>query len=125
MNDGNGYHRHTIAELEQELREHSPSKFSAVLNSDLANAARLARRHGRDLRFASERGWLVWDGRRWRTDDGNRVMAKAKDTVKCIFVEIESADPNQQTSLFNWARRSQSADKIKAMVYLAQSEPGE
>lgn len=94
-----------------------------ILDSDMANAARLAARHGADLRYTAARGWFAWDGRRWAADEkGLRVQALAKETAKSIFGEIE--DAKDKDAIYRHARRSQSKASIDAMVWLARSEPG-
>jgi putative DNA primase/helicase len=94
-----------------------------ILDSDMANAARLAARHGHDLRYTAARGWFAWDGKRWATDEkGLRVQALAKDTAKAIFGEIEGAE--DRSAMFRHARRSQSKASIDAMIWLARSESG-
>jgi putative DNA primase/helicase len=92
-------------------------------DTDIANARRLARRHGRDLRFTVERGWFVWDGRRWAVDEkGVEVQARAKDTALAIFDEIRKA-PDRDARMRH-AKHSQSKSAIEAMIWLARSEPG-
>jgi putative DNA primase/helicase len=94
-----------------------------ILDSDMANATRLAARHGEDLRYTAARGWFAWDGRRWAADEkGLRVQALAKETAKSIFGEIE--DAKDKDAIYRHARRSQSKASIDAMVWLARSEPG-
>lgn len=92
-------------------------------DTDVANAARFAREHGADVRWTPERGWLVWDGRRWRPDEIGQIVALAKQTARRIFNELVAAGSSQrEAALFKWARQSQSADRIRAMLYLAQSD---
>jgi putative DNA primase/helicase len=93
------------------------------LDTDFANASRLAKLHGADLRFTPERGWIVWTGTRWVPDDQGWVMERAKDAAKSVFDEIRDADEAAQGQLFKWARRSQSAERTRAMLALTQSEP--
>jgi putative DNA primase/helicase len=94
-----------------------------ITDTDIANAQRLGVRHGQDLRFAPERGWIVWDGRRWAVDDkGIQVQARAKETALSIFDEIRGA-PDRDLRMKH-ARRSQSKSAIDAMIWLARSEPG-
>ncbi|MBK6350114.1 MAG: phage/plasmid primase, P4 family [Steroidobacteraceae bacterium] len=94
----------------------------SILDTDMANARRLALQHGDGLRFTPERGWLVWDGTRWTPDNAGRAMRAAKDTALAIFDEIK--DSRFQKELFQWARRSQSRERLQAMLALAESEPG-
>jgi hypothetical protein len=49
--------------------------------TDLGNARRLVRFHGRDLRYCANVGWFVWDGSRWKKDETNQVMRLAKQTI--------------------------------------------
>jgi D5 N terminal like len=93
-------------------------------DTDFANARRLAKLHGADLRFTPERGWIVWSGARWVPDDQGHVMELAKDAAKSVFDEIRDADEAAQGELFKWARRSQSIERARAMLTLTQSEPG-
>lgn len=94
-----------------------------ILDSDIANGKRLAARHGKDLKFTPERGWLVWDGRRWAVDDRCiQVQARAKETAIAIFDEIKDA-PDRDARMQH-AKRSQSKSAIEAMIWLARSEPG-
>lgn len=96
-----------------------------ITDTDLANARRLAARHGEDLRFTVETGWLVWDGRRFAIDEkGVRVQALAKSTAESIFREIGEANEDQRDILMRHAKRSQSKNAIDAMIWLARSEPG-
>jgi P4 family phage/plasmid primase-like protien len=106
-----------------EERTGSPDK-RIFHDSDFANARRLTKLHGPDLRFTPERAWIVWIGTRWVPDDQGRVMELAKDATKSIYDEIRDADEAARGELFKWARRSQSVERARAMLALTQSEPG-
>src|ERR1700733_13863956 len=77
-----------------------------ITDTDIANGARLAERHGENLRFTIERGWYVWGGRRWQCDEKMvALQGLAKETARSIFDEIKaSPDPK---AMFVHARRSQ------------------
>ena len=106
-----------------ENHEDDDPRAQAFTDTDIANAKRLAEQHGADLRFTPERGWLVWDGRRWAADEkAVAVQARAKATALAIFDEVKgSAD---RDALFRHAKRSQQKGAIEAMIWLARSEPG-
>lgn len=92
-------------------------------NTDMANAVRMARQHGRDVRFAREGKWLIWDDRRWWIDDkGVAIQGLAKQTAESIYDEIKLA--SEPKEMFKHAKRSQSKGAIEAMISLARSEPG-
>jgi P4 family phage/plasmid primase-like protien len=96
------------------------------LCTDSGNAERLADRHGANLRYCYPwLRWLVYDGTRWRVDDRGAVVRLAKDTARSIFEEAKEA-PDDETAkrLGKWATSSLSENKLRAMISLAQSEPG-
>lgn len=113
------------ADLSAEDAGETAAAPPSVLNlTDLGNAQRLVARHGADLRYVQEWGWMVWDGRRWDLDRTGEVMRRAKETAVSIAGEAEGlADPKLQAKVLAWARASQSRARLEAMVALAQSEP--
>ncbi len=96
------------------------------LCTDTGNAERLADRHGANLRYCYPWGkWLVYDGARWRVDDRGAVVRLAKDAARAIFEEAkEAGDDEAAKRLGKWASTSLSESKLRAMIALAQSEPG-
>jgi len=96
------------------------------LCNDTGNAERLADRHGANLRYCYPWGrWLVYDGARWRVDDRGAVVRLAKDTARSVFEEAkEAASDTSAKELGKWASSSLSESKLRAMISLAQSEPG-
>jgi P4 family phage/plasmid primase-like protien len=96
------------------------------LCTDTGNAERLADRHGANLRYCYPWGkWLVYDGARWQVDDRGAVVRLAKDTARSIFEEAKEAlDDETAKRLGKWAGSSLSESKLRAMISLAQSEPG-
>jgi putative DNA primase/helicase len=104
-------------------REVARAGSRVIDDTDIVNGKRLAERHGQDLRFTPERGWFVWDGRRWAVDEkGIQVQTRAKDTALALFDEIK--DALDQQSAYRHARKSQSKNAIEAMIWMARSESG-
>lgn len=95
-----------------------------IVDTDLVNARRFVRDYGGDVRWTSERGWFVYDGKRWVADTG-RAMERAKATALGIYDELKSVSTETQrlNELFKWAKKSQSAERLRAMLFLAQSDP--
>jgi putative DNA primase/helicase len=94
--------------------------------TDAGNAQRFARQHGADVRYCYAWScWLVWDGRRWARDAGDGIMARAKETARAIYAEaVGENDPGRRKALAAWAKTSENKERLRAMVMLAQSEPG-
>src|SRR5262249_16353646 len=96
--------------------------------TDLGNARRLVALHGENLRFVPEWGWLVWDGRRWCKreggGDGNGIgMEWAKETIRELYAESARLDDASRDALVKHAKSSERAERLRAMVSLAESEP--
>ena len=92
--------------------------------TDLGNAHRLVKRHGRDIRYCFPwRCWLVWDGRRWGRDETGAVYHKAKETVQSIHIEAGAIDDLEARKvLAKHALRSEAEERIRKMIELAKSE---
>ena len=89
--------------------------------TDLGNAERLVDAHGDDLRYVPGWGWLTWDGKRWRRDEGNLgARSKAAKVARSIRVEANRAQVKQYKRLASHAARSESAARIDAMVKLSE-----
>lgn len=102
-------------------------RFAGPWNlTDLGNAERMIVQHGRSLRYCYKwRKWLAWDGKKWAIDDTGEAERRAKLTVRTIYREAESLEGSEERKkAAGWAVRSESDARIKAMLSLAQSEPG-
>jgi putative DNA primase/helicase len=94
------------------------------LHTDLGNARRFIKRHGKSIHFIPEwRKWVVWNGSRWDIDNDGAAMRLAKDTVEAMYEEASKlASSAQRDALLKHAIRSQAEARLKAMVSLAESE---
>jgi putative DNA primase/helicase len=93
-------------------------------HTDLGNARRLVKRHGKNIRFIPEWGkWIVWNGSSWDIDNDGAVMRLAKDTVEAMYEEASKlASKTERDALLKHAIRSQAEARLKAIVSLAESE---
>jgi putative DNA primase/helicase len=98
--------------------------------TDLGNAERLVAYHGDAIRWdIARKCWRVWDGKRWAADSALRVNTLAADTARNIRKEAAAAprgdDKNDLgLALFGWAVKSESRDRLAAMIEVAKSRPG-
>jgi putative DNA primase/helicase len=118
-NGGRAYVERQIERAKIQVRE-----ARSEMMTDLGNARALVRLHGSDLRYVHAwSSWLAWDGGHWQRDDNEAVVRKAKATVEEIFVEAARvSDEALRTSLRKHAIASQNAQRLAAMVKLAESE---
>jgi putative DNA primase/helicase len=95
--------------------------------TDLDNARRFASTHHQDLRYVAKfKQWLVWDGKRWKTDDTQQVQRRAKQTIEALTAEASALSDNDvaKKERMRFALWSQAAGRIAGMIDLAKSEPG-
>lgn len=104
-------------------------KAPAILDehlSDLGNARRFVTQNVQDVRsvMAWRNPWILFDGQRWSPDSTGHIDRLAKQTVRRIYSEAARAqDDIQREQLLKHALRSESAQRIRAMLELARTEP--
>jgi putative DNA primase/helicase len=93
--------------------------------TDVGNAERLVDRFGDQLRFCGRfKSWYHFDGWRWIPDEMGIVVELAKEAARGIYREASEADPDQKKLLAKHAVTSERDARIRAMISLAESEPG-
>lgn len=92
--------------------------------TDVGNGRRLVSRHGENIRYCRPwKKWLIWDGKRWSTDETGSIYEFAKETVRSIYIEASNGgDSAVRKKLSDHASRSESSARIMAMVQMAQTE---
>jgi putative DNA primase/helicase len=92
--------------------------------TDSGNAERFERLCGGRFRYsAPEHHWYAWNGKRWETDRTGRAMDETKRVARAIDHEAGDTDDQQRrTDVRAWARRSESHERRRAMLTLAQGE---
>jgi putative DNA primase/helicase len=83
--------------------------------TDLGNAQRFVKRHGKIFKSCPVLGWLAWIGDRWSLDAAEGLIDKAvHDVVRAIKAESD----DEQVS--KWAHTSQGARHIGCIAKLAR-----
>lgn len=116
-----------IIEAPPEMENESRRPRRRYMNTDYGNAERFAAQHSAVVRYcAPRRKWLVWALKRWAWDETGEVMRLAKKTVRSIYGEAqaETKDDDKRKEISKHAAKSESAERISAMIKLATSEPG-
>jgi putative DNA primase/helicase len=96
--------------------------------SDVGNAELFAALHGDTFRYDRSvkggDGWLIWDGSRWIEDRTGAAERAAVDVARARYRAAASVeDLDERKRLASWALASESGNKIRAMLNLAQSLP--
>lgn len=69
--------------------------------------------------------WFAWDGTRWVMDPGELIFQRAKETIRHIYSEAASCgDEVIRKQRVQHAMKSESRERIMAMIKLAESEKG-
>lgn len=95
--------------------------------TDTGNAQRLATRHGQNIRYVHTwKMWFIWDDKRWVRDTRGAIYQLAKETARSIATEETKGvqDDKRFKELLSWSKQSLNQSRLRAMVDLAQSEPG-
>lgn len=94
--------------------------------TDLGNAERLIRAHGENLRFDADAGrWLRWIGTHWEADTTGGIQRLAAQVVRRMYGLLpDIADRSTADSWFAHIRRSESQQRLQAMVSLAATLDG-
>jgi putative DNA primase/helicase len=94
--------------------------------TDVGNAKRLVKQHGRDLRYCYPYNkFLIWDGKRWQLDITGEADRRAKSSIAAVYIEAAHAsDEDARKALARHALKSESDARLKAMLSQAQSESG-
>lgn len=103
---------------ESEFEDAGAESFNTT---DLGNAQRLIYLHGENVRYCHKWAkWLVWDGKRWRTDDSASIYSLAKETIRSIYGEAQKiGDEEKRQAVARWAMISEQWNRIEAMIRLA------
>lgn len=108
-----------------EEQRRKAASISAHL-TDTGNAKRFAEQHGQHARYCHPwRKWLLYEEGCWRSDDHGGAVTLAKQTVAHIYEEAALAgDEDTRKAIAKHAARSENEARTRAMLSLAQSEPG-
>jgi putative DNA primase/helicase len=96
--------------------------LAALGETDTDNAQRFARRFGAKAIHTPGRGWLVYDGKRWRRDDLLQVTELAKQTARLIADEAQHLDIDAaRAARSKFAAQSLGKGALDRMLDLAKS----
>lgn len=87
--------------------------------TDLGNCQRFVAQHGDYLRYVATLGWFEWNGKVWAPNDA-APYRRAAATVRSIYQEAaDEPDKYLRDDLAAWAKGSESASRLAAIVALA------
>ena len=98
------------------------AELATLGETDSDNAERFARRFGAKAMHTPGRGWLVYDGKRWRPDDLSQVVELAKETARRIADEARHLDQDAaRAARSKFSAHSLAKGSLDRMLDLAKS----
>lgn len=114
-----------LSKIAKSIGAKSPASEDENL-TDLGNARRFVSLHNERLISIPSKGsnpWYVWQGSHWEADSAGEAMRLAKETVRSIHTEAQNTiDEERRDAITQHAYRSESAERIRAIVSLAATE---
>ncbi len=106
-------------------KEHLDEKGLQFACTDLGNADRFVAMHRHDLKhLMEEHRWVSWNGTKWTSEDA-KIYERARQTVLSIYDEAKACErQGGRQELGSWANRSQSKQRIEAMLPIAAEALG-
>ena len=92
--------------------------------TDVGNAQRFADMFGHLVRYVPEqKSFYIYDGKRWLQSTKGEIERMARSICKSMKEEaIALQDSDQRKALIKYANKSESEQRIKAMINLLKSE---
>jgi putative DNA primase/helicase len=111
------------ASLREDARTSDLSReLSRLRENDTDNAQRFATRYADRILFTPGKGWLAFDGQRWKPDSFLQCMEHAKETARLIVEEVQYLPHDlAKSARRKFADNSLSKASLERMVDLAKS----
>jgi putative DNA primase/helicase len=107
--------------VDTNLSDSLTKELSVLGETDADNAQRFAKRFGDKVIYTPGRGFLAYDGSRWRSDHLLQVMKLAEDTARMIAGEASHLDrESDKAARVKFAKQSLSKGALDRMCDLAK-----
>ncbi|WP_036124901.1 phage/plasmid primase, P4 family [Lysinibacillus sphaericus] len=107
---------HSNEAVEEDKPELPKKKFRLT---ELGNAERIAYEYGHAIRYVSEIGWMIWDGKRWRVDTKREIERICNKVLRGMS---KSEDEAEQKWSRMCERRNIRMNSIKDLMPLVPGE---
>lgn len=105
------------------LNNEIPDARTAEGQTDIANAKRLIRLHGENVRYVGPWGkWITFDDKRWLIDDMARVETLAKDVSDNLFHRLITSGVPANSKAMKFAVATAKMSGIRNMISAARGE---
>ncbi|MFP7447172.1 phage/plasmid primase, P4 family, partial [Bacillus infantis] len=106
----------STGETEEVVEEKPKKKFRLT---ELGNAERIAYEYGHVIKYVSEMGWLIWDGKRWKLDTKKEIERITAKVLRGLYKSEEESETK-------WARMCERRNiRMNSIKDLMPLVPGE
>lgn len=102
---------------DDDVEEEKPKKKFRL--TELGNAERIAYEYGHVIKYVSDIGWLIWDGKRWKIDNKKEIE---RITAKVLRGLYKSKDETETKWARMCERRNIRMNSIKDLMPLVPAE---
>ncbi|MGD6894313.1 phage/plasmid primase, P4 family [Bacillus infantis] len=107
---------YSTGETEEVVEEKPKKKFRLT---ELGNAERIAYEYGHVIKYVSEMGWLIWDGKRWKLDTKKEIERITAKVLRGLYKSEEESETK-------WARMCERRNiRMNSIKDLMPLVPGE
>lgn len=107
----------TGEDVDDNAAEEKPKKKFRL--TELGNAERIAYQYGHVIKYVSDMGWLIWDGKRWKIDNKKEIERITAKVLRSLYKSEDEAETK-------WARmcerRNIRMNSIKDLMPLVPAE---
>lgn len=90
--------------------------------TELGNAERIAHEYGHVIKYVSDMGWMIWDGKRWKIDNKKEIERICNKVLRGMY---KSEDEAEQKWARMCERRNIRMNSIKDLMPLVPGERSE
>jgi putative DNA primase/helicase len=103
--------------VDEEVVEEKPKKKFRL--TELGNAERIAYEYGHVIKYVSDMGWLIWDGKRWKIDTKKEIERITNKVLRGLYKSDDEAETK-------WARMCERRNiRMNSIKDLMPLVPGE
>lgn len=99
-----------------DVEEKPKKKFRLT---ELGNAERIAYEYGHAIKYVSDMGWLIWDGKRWKIDNKKEIYRIAAKVMRELYKSDDEAE-------VKWAKMCERLNVVRnSLTFLMSLVPAE
>jgi putative DNA primase/helicase len=117
------WQREQAQRAQREQAQRAPHLDVSEHLTDLGNARQFVLANSGEVRYSTQLGWRVWNGRRWDPDNTGEVLRRVRHMISSRYHVLPTLDQAERPKFLAHLMRSEKRERVEAVARLAQSEP--